>query len=155
MNPCSEKSSCTECLKDSACNWCTSHKYFNVDGSPLPRCNSDNFFMSSFCPEEERLNPSHALAEGETCSSCEYCAGGICSENKKVKSFLGKFFCCQNPTLTQLNSRNGLKKKLRNFGHISKLGVPYLLSSLVWIKISLDKHSSVYPTYLTKKFGHY
>ena len=26
---------------------------------------------------------------------------------------------------------------------------------LVWTKISLDKYSSVYPTYLSKKFGYF
>ena len=43
--------------------------------------------------------------------------------------------------------RNGFKKKkkLRNFGHMSKLGVPYLPSSLVWTKISLDKYSYCLP----------
>ena len=46
-------------------------------------------------------------------------------------------------------------KKLRKFGHMSKLGVPYLPCSLVWTKISLEKYSSVYPTYLPKKFGHF
>ena len=43
------------------------------------------------------------------------------------------------------------KKKLRKFGHMSKLGVPYLPCSLVWTKMNLDKYSSVYPTYLPKK----
>ena len=48
------------------------------------------------------------------------------------------------------------KKKLQKFGHImSKFGVPYLPCSLVWTKISLDKYSSVYPTYLPKKFGQF
>ena len=51
--------------------------------------------------------------------------------------------------------RREIQKKLRKFGHMSKLGVPYLPCSLVWTKISLDKHSSVYPTYLPKKFGHF
>ena len=35
------------------------------------------------------------------------------------------------------------KKKLQKFGYMSKLGLPYLPSSLVWTKISLNK----YPTY--------
>ena len=47
------------------------------------------------------------------------------------------------------------KKKIRKFGHMSKLGVPYLPCSLVWTKMNLDKYSSVYPTYLPKKFGHF
>ena len=38
---------------------------------------------------------------------------------------------------------------------MSKLGVPYVPCSLVWTKISLDKHSSVYPTCLPKKFVHF
>ena len=46
-------------------------------------------------------------------------------------------------------------KKLRNFRHMSKMGLPYLPSTLVWTKISLDKYSPVYPTYLSKKFGHF
>ena len=37
------------------------------------------------------------------------------------------------------------EKKLRNFGHMSKLGVPYLPSSLVWTKIGLDKYSYCLP----------
>ena len=38
---------------------------------------------------------------------------------------------------------------------MSKLGVPYLPCSQVWTKIGLDKNSSVYPTYLPKKFGYF
>ena len=44
------------------------------------------------------------------------------------------------------------EKKLRNFGHMSKLGVPYLPSSLVWTKI---RNFIVYPIYLSKKSGHF
>ena len=51
--------------------------------------------------------------------------------------------------------RESQKKNLRNFGHMSKVGLPYLPSTLVWTKISLDKYSSVYPTYLSRKFGHF
>ena len=51
--------------------------------------------------------------------------------------------------------RDPPQKKLRKFGHMSKLGVPYLPCSLVWTKMNLDKYSSVYPTYLPKKFGHF
>ena len=36
------------------------------------------------------------------------------------------------------------------FGHLSKLGLPYVFSSLVLIEISLDKYSIAYPTYLYK-----
>ena len=44
---------------------------------------------------------------------------------------------------------------LRGFGRMSKLGLPYLPSTLVWTKISLDKYSIFYPTYLSNKFGHF
>ena len=47
------------------------------------------------------------------------------------------------------------QKKLRNFGQMSKTGLPYLPSTLVWTKKSLDKYPLVYPTYLSKKFGHF
>ena len=60
--------------------------------------------------------------------------------------------CC---SLIVLTRREIQIKKLQKFGHMSKLGVPYLPCSLVWTKINLDKHSSVYPTYLPKKFGHF
>ena len=35
------------------------------------------------------------------------------------------------------------------------MGLPYLPSTLEWTKISLDEYSPVYPTYLSKKFGHF
>ena len=38
--------------------------------------------------------------------------------------------------------RREIKKTLRKFGHMSKLGVPFLPCSLVWTNISLDKPSS-------------
>ena len=38
---------------------------------------------------------------------------------------------------------------------MSKIGLPYLPSTLVWTKKSLDKYPLVYPTYLSKKFGHF
>ena len=44
------------------------------------------------------------------------------------------------------------KKKLRKLGHMSKLGLPYVPSTLVWTQISLEKYTTVYPTYLSKKF---
>ena len=83
-NHCAEKNSCTECLRDPACNWCTSPSYSHVDGSPLPRCNSDHYFTSYLCPEEGILNPSQALGEDESCDSCDHCAGGVCEEDKEV-----------------------------------------------------------------------
>ena len=38
---------------------------------------------------------------------------------------------------------------------MSKIGLPYLPSTLVWTKKSLDKYPLVYPTYLSKTFGHF
>ena len=51
--------------------------------------------------------------------------------------------------------RGSQKKQLRKYGHMSKLGLPYLPSTLVWTKKSLDKYPLVDPTYLSKKFGHF
>ena len=38
-----------------------------------------------------------------------------------------------------------VKTKIRKFGHMSKLGLPYLPNTLVWTKISLDKYSYCLP----------
>ena len=51
--------------------------------------------------------------------------------------------------------REGSQKKLRKFGHMSKLGLPYLPTSLVWTKKVCTSTPIVYPTYLSKKFGHF
>ena len=37
-----------------------------------------------------------------------------------------------------------LQKRIQKFEHISKLGLPYAPSTLVWTKVSLDKYSIVY-----------
>ena len=85
VNPCAEKNSCSDCLKDSACNWCSSSDYTYFDGSPLPRCNNDIFFTSDLCPAEGKLNPTKAFTDSEDCNSCEHTgSGGIYSESKKV-----------------------------------------------------------------------
>ena len=52
-----------------------------------------------------------------------------------------------------LSHPRALKKQLRNFGHMSKLDLPYVPSNMD--KKSLDKYSTVYRTYLPKKFGHF
>merc|ERR1711892_850370 len=84
MNPCAKKNSCSECLRDSACNWCSGSKFSYFDGSPLPRCNNDSFFTSDLCPASGRVDPAQALTGSEDCSSCKHtCSGGICSEDKK------------------------------------------------------------------------
>ena len=57
--------------------------------------------------------------------------------------------------IKQIKERIQKTKQKRNVGHMSKLGLSYLPRTLVWTKICLDKYSSVYPTYLSKKFGHF
>ena len=48
----------------------------------------------------------------------------------------------------QKKTKGRFPKKLQKFGHMSKLGLPYLPSTLVWTKISLDKYSIfTLPTY--------
>ena len=52
--------------------------------------------------------------------------------------------------------REGSQKKLRKFGHMSKLSLPYLPRSIVWTKKKVWTSTSiVYPTYLSKTFGHF
>ena len=53
--------------------------------------------------------------------------------------------CNYNWTYKILWLRGGSQKKLRKFGHTSKLGLPYLPRSLVWTKKSLDKYSYCLP----------
>ena len=43
------------------------------------------------------------------------------------------------------------KKYMKVWTYLSKLGLPYELTTLVWTKISLDKYS----TYRSKMFGHF
>ena len=89
VNPCSQKDSCTECLKNADCNWCSDPAYSYLDGSPLPRCNNDMFFTSKLCPIDKKLDPPRALSGSEDCTNCQYsCSGGICSENKQVEKEL-------------------------------------------------------------------
>ena len=38
---------------------------------------------------------------------------------------------------------------------MAHLCLPYLPSTLVWTKISLDNYSYIHPTYLSKKFAHF
>ena len=82
-----------------------------------------------------------------------------CGQNNINVDIPANGFNIPNENLNYLNkicSKGSLpKKKLRKFGHMSKLGLPYLPGSLVWTKKSLDKYSTFYPTYLSKKFGHF
>ena len=51
-----------------------------------------------------------------------------------------------NSTPTQLDGLSKRRiKKIWKFGHMSKLGLPYLPSSLVWTKKRLDKYSYCLP----------
>jgi len=84
INPCANKNSCSECLRDESCNWCSGSKYSHPDGSPLPRCNGDDFFASTLCPSETKADPERALTNFEDCTTCNHtCSGGICNEDKK------------------------------------------------------------------------
>ena len=85
LNPCSKHNTCSECLRNAECNWCSDPDFAYVDGTPLPRCNNDSFFTSKLCPEAKRVDPWRALTGSEDCSDCKHtCSGGICSEDKKV-----------------------------------------------------------------------
>ena len=59
------------------------------------------------------------------------------------------------PNIVIWDLGKGPKKKTTKVLTYVKLGPPYVPSSLVWTKKSLDKYSFVYPTYLSKKFGHF
>jgi len=84
VNPCAAKDSCNECLQNVSCNWCAGSKYSHQDGSPLPRCNGDDFFASTLCPSDTRVDPPRALTASEDCSTCNHtCSGGLCTEDKK------------------------------------------------------------------------
>ena len=65
---------------------------------------------------------------------------------------------CQNQTFINKsyssNLREGSQKNYES-GHMSKLGLPYLPRSLVWTKKMWTSTPIVYPTYLSKKFGHF
>ena len=81
------------------------------------------------------------------CGECDDLLGsGKKFERKKVR--IGR-------KVELFSSRNFFLQKLRKYEHMSKLGLPYLPSTLVWTKKSLDKYPLVDPTYLSKKFGHF
>ena len=52
-------------------------------------------------------------------------------------------------------TKGRVPKKLRKFGHMSELGLPYLPRSLVWTKKVWESTPIVYPTYLFKMFGNF
>jgi len=46
-NPCVSKQSCSECMQTATCAWCMQDEYLSADGSPLPRCNQEEFFQNA------------------------------------------------------------------------------------------------------------
>lgn len=47
QNPCVSKQTCSECLTTPTCAWCAEPDYFSLDGSHLPRCNQEEFYLLS------------------------------------------------------------------------------------------------------------
>ena len=47
QNPCVSKQTCSECLQTPSCAWCSQPQYSASDGSPLPRCNQEEFYHMS------------------------------------------------------------------------------------------------------------
>ena len=47
QNPCVSKQTCSECQQTPTCAWCMQPDYLSADGSPLPRCNQEEFFQSA------------------------------------------------------------------------------------------------------------
>ena len=50
-----------------------------------------------------------------------------------------------NDILNPITHHLGPKKKIRNFGHMSKIGLPYLPSTLVWTKKKFGQVSPCLP----------
>jgi len=46
-NPCVSKQTCSECMQTATCAWCMQSEYGSADGSPLPRCNQEEFFQGA------------------------------------------------------------------------------------------------------------
>eukprot|EP00092_Neocalanus_flemingeri_P010016 GFUD01010796.1.p1 GENE.GFUD01010796.1~~GFUD01010796.1.p1 ORF type:complete len:824 (-),score=173.21 GFUD01010796.1:871-3342(-) len=51
QNPCVSKQTCSECMQTPTCAWCMQPDYLSADGSPLPRCNQEEFFQSAIKKE--------------------------------------------------------------------------------------------------------
>jgi len=51
QNPCVSKQSCSQCLQTPTCAWCMQPDYLSPDGSPLPRCNQEEFFQTALQKE--------------------------------------------------------------------------------------------------------
>jgi len=51
QNPCVSKQTCSECMQTPTCAWCMQADYLSADGSPLPRCNQEEFFNNAIKKE--------------------------------------------------------------------------------------------------------
>merc|ERR1719435_657957 len=71
QNPCVSKQTCSECMQTPTCAWCMEPDYLSADGSPLPRCNQEEFYVMSSrvqCSAEHIVNPNniyHILQDAE------------------------------------------------------------------------------------------
>ena len=77
QNPCVSKQTCSECLTTPTCAWCSQPDYLSVDGSHLPRCNQEEFFLSSRvqCSANHLVNPNniyHIIQNTELRKSSSY-----------------------------------------------------------------------------------
>merc|ERR1719458_373541 len=73
QNPCVSKQTCSECLQTPTCAWCMKEDYTSVDGSPLPRCNQEEFYTygdvkgggyssaRNRCPASHVINPDNVF----------------------------------------------------------------------------------------------
>merc|ERR1719435_514145 len=78
QNPCVSKQTCSECMQTPTCAWCMEPDYLSADGSPLPRCNQEEFYVMSSrvqCSAEHIINPNnmfHILQNVELRKSSSY-----------------------------------------------------------------------------------
>jgi len=63
QNPCVSKETCSKCLQTPTCAWCMQPVYNSTDGSPLPRCNQEEFYTASSsraqCESRFIVNPQN------------------------------------------------------------------------------------------------
>ena len=80
QNPCVSKQTCSECLTTPTCAWCSQPDYLSVDGSHLPRCNQEEFYLLSSssrvqCSTNHLVNPNniyHIIQNTELRKSSSY-----------------------------------------------------------------------------------
>jgi len=63
QNPCVSKETCSKCIQTPTCAWCMQPVYNSTDGSPLPRCNQEEFYLASSsraqCESRFIVNPQN------------------------------------------------------------------------------------------------